>query len=226
MAGRRDRRAGQLCRPGALRPPAPGRAQRPPARPGGGAGRGAGRPRRRSRHPGRLPQAARGALPPRHRRPGAGHGGAGRVRCAAGAGSARWRVRPAGGRRGPAGVPGGLPGPWLHRRRSPGAAPPTRCLVTDAEQIARNAVRLAEATQPVVDSVCVHGDAPDAVARAIGVRRALEAAGFRLAPFATSSPGDSLRFTRRWGGTGPGPGRRPCRTAPVPERCRRSRSGP
>ena len=61
-------------------------------------------------------------------------------------------------------------------------------LVTDGEEIARNAVALAAATRPVVDSVCVHGDAPDAVARAIGVRRALEAAGFRLAPFATSSP--------------------------------------
>ena len=67
-------------------------------------------------------------------------------------------------------------------RHQPGA------LVTDVEQIASNAVRLAEATQPVVDSVCVHGDAPDAVARATGVRRALEAAGFRLAPFATGFP--------------------------------------
>ena len=47
---------------------------------------------------------------------------------------------------------------------------------------------LAAATDPVVDSVCVHGDAPGAVAHAIGVRRALEAAGYRLAPFTTGRP--------------------------------------
>ena len=34
-----------------------------------------------------------------------------------------------------------------------------------------------------VASLCVHGDSPGAVAHAHAVRRALEAAGYRLAPF-------------------------------------------
>ena len=34
-----------------------------------------------------------------------------------------------------------------------------------------------------VASVCVHGDSPGAVAHAHAVRRALEAAGYRVAPF-------------------------------------------
>lgn len=58
-------------------------------------------------------------------------------------------------------------------RGQPGA------LVHDAAEIAANAVALA----PSVDSVCVHGDSPDAVAAAHAVRRALEAAGWSLAPF-------------------------------------------
>ena len=58
-------------------------------------------------------------------------------------------------------------------RDQPGA------LVTDSEQIAGNAVRLAKG----VDSVCVHGDSPSAVAHALAVRRALAAADCRVAPF-------------------------------------------
>jgi UPF0271 protein len=58
-------------------------------------------------------------------------------------------------------------------RGEPGA------LLEDAGAIGRQAVALA----PVVDSLCVHGDSPDAVAHARAVRRSLEAAGHRLAPF-------------------------------------------
>ncbi|HSX66963.1 5-oxoprolinase subunit PxpA [Nocardioides sp.] len=53
-------------------------------------------------------------------------------------------------------------------------------LVHDAAEIASNAVALG----PSVDSICVHGDSPDAVATAHAVRRALEDAGWSLAPFA------------------------------------------
>ncbi|MFC5178832.1 5-oxoprolinase subunit PxpA [Nocardioides taihuensis] len=49
-------------------------------------------------------------------------------------------------------------------------------LVDDVDEVAANAVRLAA----VVDSVCVHGDSPGAVAHATAVRRALEVAGYRL----------------------------------------------
>ncbi len=49
-------------------------------------------------------------------------------------------------------------------------------LVTDPAVVAANAVRLAL----TVDSVCVHGDTPGAVAHAHAVREALESAGFRL----------------------------------------------
>lgn len=52
-------------------------------------------------------------------------------------------------------------------RESPGA------LVTDPDDVAVRAVELAAG----VDSVCVHGDSPGAVATAGAVRRALEAAG-------------------------------------------------
>lgn len=52
-------------------------------------------------------------------------------------------------------------------RSEPGA------LITDGVEIARRAVDLSGR----VDSVCVHGDSPGAVAHAIAVRRALEAAG-------------------------------------------------
>lgn len=62
-------------------------------------------------------------------------------------------------------------------RDQPGA------LVHARTEISANAVALASS----VDSVCVHGDSPDAVAAAIAVRRALEVAGWTLAPFASRS---------------------------------------
>jgi UPF0271 protein len=49
----------------------------------------------------------------------------------------------------------------------------------DSDDIARQAVALAGE----VASLCVHGDSPGAVAHAQAVRRALEAAGYRLTPF-------------------------------------------
>jgi UPF0271 protein len=52
-------------------------------------------------------------------------------------------------------------------------------LLEDSEAIAAQAVRLARA----VSSLCVHGDSPGAVAHASAVRRALEEAGYRVAPF-------------------------------------------
>ena len=55
-------------------------------------------------------------------------------------------------------------------RGEPGA------VITDGAVIAANAVALAAS----VDSVCVHGDTPGAVAHAAAVRHALEAAGFEL----------------------------------------------
>ena len=58
-------------------------------------------------------------------------------------------------------------------RGEPGA------LLEDEAAITDQAVRLA----PAVDSLCVHGDSPDAVAHARAVRRALEDAGWRLTPF-------------------------------------------
>ncbi|MDO7869419.1 LamB/YcsF family protein [Nocardioides jiangxiensis] len=58
-------------------------------------------------------------------------------------------------------------------RDQPGA------LVHDRDEVAANAVRLAES----VDSVCVHGDSVGAVAAAVAVRRTLEDAGWVLEPF-------------------------------------------
>ncbi len=52
-------------------------------------------------------------------------------------------------------------------------------VVEAPEDIARNAVDLAGR----VDSLCVHGDGPGAVAAARAVRTALESAGFDLGPF-------------------------------------------
>jgi UPF0271 protein len=60
-------------------------------------------------------------------------------------------------------------------RDEPGA------LVEHEAEIAANAVRLAAS----VDSVCVHGDSPGAVAHARAVRRALEEAGYAVRAFAT-----------------------------------------
>ena len=59
-------------------------------------------------------------------------------------------------------------------RDEPGA------VLSEPEEIAARAVGLADG----VDSLCVHGDAPTAVAAARAVRAALEAAGLRVRPFA------------------------------------------
>ncbi|HET7069103.1 MAG TPA: 5-oxoprolinase subunit PxpA [Nocardioides sp.] len=67
----------------------------------------------------------------------------------------------------------GYAGGRLLDRGRPGA------LLADPGAIAAQAVRLA----PTVASVCVHGDAPGAVDRARAVRRALEGAGYVVAPF-------------------------------------------
>ena len=67
----------------------------------------------------------------------------------------------------------GYVGGRLIDRGLPGA------LLEEADAIAAQAVRLA----PDVASLCVHGDSPGAVAHARAVRRALEVAGFVVAPF-------------------------------------------
>jgi UPF0271 protein len=53
-------------------------------------------------------------------------------------------------------------------------------LVEDPDEVGRRAVALAESGR--VDSVCVHGDSPGAVAASRAVRSALEAAGFEVRP--------------------------------------------
>ena len=58
-------------------------------------------------------------------------------------------------------------------RGEPGA------VLSDSDAVARQAVALAGEAA----SLCVHGDSPRAVAHAEAVRRALEAAGYRLASF-------------------------------------------
>ncbi|MDX6359570.1 MAG: 5-oxoprolinase (ATP-hydrolyzing) subunit [Nocardioidaceae bacterium] len=63
----------------------------------------------------------------------------------------------------------------LVERGRPGA------LIEEPDGIARQALALA----PSVASLCVHGDSPGAVAHAHAVRRALTAAGYRLASFLT-----------------------------------------
>jgi UPF0271 protein len=60
-------------------------------------------------------------------------------------------------------------------RDQPGA------LVTVAEDVASNAVRLAG--DPALSTVCVHGDSPGAVVTARDVRRGLEAAGYAVRPW-------------------------------------------
>ncbi|MEU8189837.1 LamB/YcsF family protein [Micromonospora carbonacea] len=83
---------------------------------------------------------------------------------------------------------GYLPNGTLVPRTAPGA------LVTDPEQVAARAVRMAtEQTVVAVDgtvvpcpveSICLHGDTPGAVASAELVRAALLGAGVTLTPFA------------------------------------------
>lgn len=73
-------------------------------------------------------------------------------------------------------------------RDAPGA------LVTDLEQVAERAVRMAVKGEVVTgdgsvvlvtaESICVHGDTPGAIEIARSVRTALENAGVELAPFA------------------------------------------
>ena len=67
----------------------------------------------------------------------------------------------------------GYAGDRLVERGRPGA------LVEDADRLVAQAVRLA----PSVDSLCVHGDSPGAVTHARAVRRALEAAAYRVGSF-------------------------------------------
>jgi UPF0271 protein len=71
-------------------------------------------------------------------------------------------------------------------RSQPGA------LVTDRAEVARRASRMAAGEVVSLDgtilkinveSICVHGDSPDAVALAIGVRQALTTDGIPLMPF-------------------------------------------
>lgn len=67
---------------------------------------------------------------------------------------------------------GYAPGGRLLPRDQPGA------LVTEASQVAANAVVLAG--RPDVETICVHGDSPGAVATARAVRASLEEAGFQV----------------------------------------------
>lgn len=60
-------------------------------------------------------------------------------------------------------------------RDQPGA------LVAEPAAVAANAVALAAA--PAVETICVHGDSPGAVATAWAVRHALEEAGYLLGPW-------------------------------------------
>lgn len=76
----------------------------------------------------------------------------------------------------------------LAPRRQPGA------VITDPDRVAARTVRMMEEGAVLtlggrriavaIDTVCVHGDDPAAVATARAVRRALEASGLILAPFA------------------------------------------
>lgn len=79
-------------------------------------------------------------------------------------------------------------------RSEPGA------LVLDADLVQHRVARLLTTGQvlatdgtPVAvraESICVHGDTPDAVALARGVRRAIEAAGWAVSPFVAASAPD------------------------------------
>lgn len=76
-------------------------------------------------------------------------------------------------------------------RSQPGA------VLHDPDQVASRVVRMVvEGTVEAVDgstlrvaaqSICLHGDSPGAVSMAVAVRRALESAGLRLAPFVRES---------------------------------------
>lgn len=79
---------------------------------------------------------------------------------------------------------------YLQPRRLPGA------MIHDVELAARRVVEMVE-TQTIttlsgqrletpVDTICVHGDSPESMAMAQGVRAALEVAGWRLEPLGHS----------------------------------------
>lgn len=57
----------------------------------------------------------------------------------------------------------------------------SRALFESDVEAAEQAVRLAQSG--LVDSICLHGDKPGCVERAIAVRKALESVGFTIAPF-------------------------------------------
>ncbi|WP_228644615.1 LamB/YcsF family protein [Microtetraspora sp. AC03309] len=113
------------------------------------------------------------------------------------------------------GLPGSA---WLRRAEQAGLTAVTECfadraytpegtlvprdrpgaLVHDPDTVAERCVRMARG-EPIEDvdgaplvvrgeSICVHGDSPNAVATARGVRAALEAAGVELAPFTAARP--------------------------------------
>ena len=103
-------------------------------------------------------------------------------------------ARPAPGRAG-GGAPGprGLRRPGLHRRRRAAVAPRAGRGAARPAEVARRVVRMVGAREVVavdgsvvtveVDSVCVHGDSPGAVAMARAVRAALRDEGVTLSSF-------------------------------------------
>jgi UPF0271 protein len=76
----------------------------------------------------------------------------------------------------------------LVSRKKPGA------VLHDPEEVAARVLAMVEARAIVsvsgkklalgIDTVCIHGDSPGAVARAQAVRRTLAGAGVKIAPFA------------------------------------------
>jgi 5-oxoprolinase (ATP-hydrolysing) subunit A len=77
-------------------------------------------------------------------------------------------------------IPRGQPGAMIEEAEA--AAARVLAMVQDRAIITTAGNRLATA----IDSICVHGDSPHAVATAGRVRATLEAAGVTLAPFAAS----------------------------------------
>ncbi|TWE11255.1 LamB/YcsF family protein [Rudaeicoccus suwonensis] len=81
----------------------------------------------------------------------------------------------------------------LVSRREPGS------VLHDAADVARRVVRLVttgeltaidgSTIRMTADSVCIHGDSPDAVGMALAVRAALTDAGIEITPFAAASAG-------------------------------------
>jgi UPF0271 protein len=104
----------------------------------------------------------------------------------------------------------------LRTRGAPGA------LVTDPEDVARRAVRMAQHSEVVAqdgtvvlapaESLCVHGDTPGAVAIARAVRRALVDAGVEVASFVAEAA-ESGRSDEAAPSGEPGPSGEPDRPA-------------